>query len=111
MTCNKSNKEYLLVLCTCSSRHEADAIATALVEERLAACVNRLPGFESLFRWEGRVQRDDEILLLIKTSSNRFERLEQVIKSLHAYDTPEIIGVPIVAGSAKYLQWIGESTA
>jgi periplasmic divalent cation tolerance protein len=101
--------EYILVLCTCPSLNEADAVATALIEERLAACVNRLPGIKSLYRWEGRVTHDDEILLLIKTSADLFDRLEKTIKTLHPYETPEIIAVPIVAGSAEYLRWIGES--
>ena len=101
--------EYILVLCTCPSLSEADAVATALIEERLAACVNRLPGIKSLYRWEGRVTHDDEILLLIKTSADLFDRLETTIKTLHPYETPEIIAVPIVAGSAEYLRWIGAS--
>jgi periplasmic divalent cation tolerance protein len=102
--------EHILVLCTCPSLSEADAVATALIEERLAACVNRLPGIKSLYRWEGRVTHDDEILLLIKTSADLFDRLEKTIKTLHPYETPEIIAVPIVAGSAEYLRWIEEST-
>ncbi len=106
MTANK----HILVLCTCPSQSEADAIATALLEERQAACVNRLPGIKSLYRWEGRVTHDDEILLLIKTTALRFEHLEQTIKALHPHETPEIIAIPIVAGSAEYLRWIEEST-
>ncbi|MDP6675527.1 MAG: divalent-cation tolerance protein CutA [Gammaproteobacteria bacterium] len=105
MTANK----YILVLCTCPSQQEADAVATALLEERLAACVNQLPGIRSLYRWEGRVTQDDEVLLLIKTSANLFGSLEKMIKKLHPYATPEIIAVPIIAGSAEYLGWIEES--
>jgi len=105
-----TTNEHILVLCTCPSLGEADAVATALIEERLAACVNRLPGIKSLYRWEGRVTHDDEILLLIKTSADLFDRLEKTIKTLHPYETPEIIAVPIVAGSAEYLRWIEEST-
>jgi len=106
MTANK----HILVLCTCPSLNEADAVATALIEERLAACVNRLPGIKSLYRWKGRVTHDDEILLLIKTSADLFDRLEKTIKTLHPHETPEIIAVPIVAGSAEYLRWIEDST-
>jgi len=102
--------QHILVLCTCPSLSEADAVATALLEERLAACVNRLPGIKSLYRWKGRVTHDDEILLLIKTSADLFERLEKTIKTHHPYETPEIIAVPIVAGSTEYLRWIEEST-
>lgn len=103
--------EPILVLCTCPSLADAEAIATALIEERLAACVNRLPGIKSHYRWEGRVMLDDEFLLLIKTSASLFERLEKMIKTLHPYETPEIIALPIVAGSADYLRWIGASVA
>ena len=102
--------EHLLILCTCPSPNDADAVATGLLEERLAACVNRVPGIKSLYRWEGRVTHDDEVLLLIKTSANLFERVEQTIKALHPHEIPEIIALPIVAGSAEYLRWIGEST-
>ncbi len=105
-----TSHQYLLVLCTCPTRAAADAVATAVVEERLAACVNRIPAAESLYRWQGHVTRDDEILLLIKTRADLFERLEQAITALHPDDTPEIIGLPIVAGSAAYLRWIREST-
>jgi len=101
---------HILVLCTCPSQHEADAVATALLEKRLAACINRLPGIKSMYRWEDRITHDDEILLLIKTSSGCFERLEKTIKTVHSHDTPEIIAVPIIAGSAEYLHWIEEST-
>ena len=74
--------DYLLVLCTCPSRSAADAIATAALEERLAACVNQVPGIRSLYRWKGRVESDDEILLLIKTTTASFSRLEATIQSL-----------------------------
>jgi len=102
--------EYLLVLCTCPSRSAADAIATAALEERLAACVNQVPGIRSLYRWKGRVESDDEILLLIKTTTASFSRLEGTIQSLHPHELPEIIGVPLTAGSEAYLDWINTST-
>lgn len=104
-----TTSEPILVLCTCPSQTDARTIATALVEERLAACVNRLPGIQSHYRWEGRVTQDDEFLLLIKTSADLFDRLEKMIKTLHPYEIPEIIAIPIVAGSADYLRWIGAS--
>ena len=105
-----TSNEPILILCTCPSQNEADAVATTLLEERLAACVNQLPGIKSLYCWEGRVKQDDEVLLLIKTTADLFERLEKTIKTLHSYETPEIIAVPIVAGSADYLRWIEAST-
>ena len=75
--------DYLLVLCTCPTGNVADTIATALLEERLAACVNQVSGIRSLYRWKGRVECDDEILLLIKTTTASFSRLEAMIQSLN----------------------------
>ncbi len=102
--------DYLLVLCTCPNESCAAAISTALLEERLAACVNRLPGIRSAYRWQGQIERDDEILLLIKTRTALFRELEDTIRRLHPYTTPEIIGLPLLAGSADYLDWIASET-
>lgn len=102
--------KYILALCSCPSQTVANEVATALVEERLAACVNRLPGVKSIYRWEGKVTRDEEILLLIKTTGNHYPAIEQTIKKLHPFDTPEIIATPITAGSAEYLQWLQDAT-
>jgi periplasmic divalent cation tolerance protein len=101
--------DFLLVLCTCPTREVASAIATALLEERLAACVNQLPGIKSLYRWEGRIEDDEELLLLIKTTAQRFPALEEMIRDLHPYDVPEIIGLPLTVGSKDYLAWIRNS--
>ena len=101
--------DFLLVLCTCPTREVASAIATALLEERLAACVNQLPGVKSLYRWEGRIEDDEELLLLIKTTAQRFPALEEMIRDLHPYDIPEIIGLPLTVGSKDYLAWIRNS--
>jgi periplasmic divalent cation tolerance protein len=102
--------DYLMVLCTCPSRSVADAIATALLEERLAACVNQLPGVTSMYRWKGRIETDDEVLLLIKTTSRNFSGLRDAIHKLHPYELPEVVGVPITMGSDAYLDWIDTST-
>ena len=102
--------EYLLVLCTCPDEASAAAIATALVEERLAACVSRLGTLKSLYRWQARVESADEILLQIKTRSGLFEELEAEIRRLHPYDTPEIIGIPVLVGAGDYLDWIRSAT-
>ncbi len=104
-----TQSKHILVLCTCPSQNDANTLATTLVEARVAACVNQLPGIKSVYRWEGQIHHDDEILLLIKTSSHQFERLEQQIKKLHPHTTPEIIALPIVAGSGEYLRWIDAS--
>ncbi len=99
----------LLVLCTCPTREAATAIATALLEERLAACVNQVTGVKSLYRWQGRVEDDDELMLLIKTTSARFPALEEMIRNLHPYEVPEIIGIPLTIGSEAYFDWIRNS--
>jgi periplasmic divalent cation tolerance protein len=102
--------EFLLVLCTCPTRSVASAITTALLEQELAACVNRLPGIKSSYRWKGQVEEDDELLLMIKTTSARLPEVEQTIGKLHPYELPEVVGVPITAGSEPYLDWIRRST-
>ena len=103
-------KGKLVVLVTCANRREAGRIARALVEERLAACVNVHEGpVFSFYRWKGKVERAREVLLTIKTTPAAFSRLERRVKELHSYDTPEIIGMPVVVGSGAYLDWIEES--
>ena len=86
-------------------------MAEALVESRLAACVNLLGGIQSIYRWEGEVEMAREVLLLIKSTADRWDELRTRITELHSYDTPEIIAVPITAGSEKYLNWIGRETS
>lgn len=101
----------LLVLTTCANADEADAIAGALVEERLAACVNRVDGIVSTYTWESRVHRDEETLLLIKTTEARFDELQRAIVRLSSYDVPEVIVVPVGKGSKAYLDWLVESVS
>jgi periplasmic divalent cation tolerance protein len=102
--------EAIVVLCTCPTSEAATRIADALVEERLAACVNVMPGLRSTYRWEGEVHRDDEMLLVIKTVRARFEEVRARILSLHPYELPEVIAVEVTAGHAPYLDWIASST-
>ena len=98
-----------LVLVTCASASEARRIARALVEARLAACVNILPGtVASIYRWKGKVESAQERLLLIKTSRKRLAKLQAAVERLHSYDVPEFIALPIVAGSRAYLAWLDE---
>jgi len=99
----------IVVLCTCPDDVVAERIASALVEERLAACVNRIPGIVSTYRWQGAVHSDREILLLIKTTREHFEALRERIVELHPYDVPEVIALTIDGGSAAYLDWIEKS--
>jgi len=103
------NGEFQVVLCTAPDAETAETIATALVTDRLAACVNILPGVTSVYRWQGKIERDAELLLLIKTAAGSWSRLEQRIRSLHPYELPEIIAVPIQTGQENYLEWITSS--
>jgi len=100
----------IVVLCTCPDEAAAERIASALVEERLAACVNRVPGIASTYRWQGKVDRAHECLLLIKTTSERFDALRERIVALHPYELPEVIAVDIALGHAPYLAWIATET-
>ncbi|RME07444.1 MAG: divalent-cation tolerance protein CutA [Anaerolineae bacterium] len=100
------------VLITAPDEQSANALAEALVSERLAACVNILPGLTSVYRWQGEVQREGEILLLAKTQKALLDSGEFVrrVKALHPYEVPEVIALPIVAGAADYLAWVEENT-
>jgi periplasmic divalent cation tolerance protein len=100
----------IVVIVTASNEEEAASIGRALVEERLAACANIVPEIRSIYRWEGKVQDDTECLMLIKTTAEKFEELEKKVKELHSYSVPEIIAIPIGAGSTDYLKWVIEST-
>ena len=101
--------EFLVVFCTAPAG-EAEMIAKALVDARLAACVN-VTGVQSCFRWEGTVSSEPEELLIVKTQQRLLDQLIARIRGLHSYETPEIIAIPIVGGYAPYLDWIGEETA
>jgi periplasmic divalent cation tolerance protein len=103
--------ESLVVFVTCGSEEEALKIAHALVEERMAACVNLMSPIRSIYRWEGKIWDEKEWLLIIKTQAARFEDLEKRVKSLHSYSLPEIIALPIIKGSSSYLNWLKEMTS
>lgn len=98
--------EARLILVTVPDREVATALARALVEERLAACVNLLPGVHSIYRWEGAVESADEVLLLLKTRADRVDTLRRRVVSLHPYDLPEFVVVPVEGGLDRYLAWI-----
>src|SRR5579872_4304431 len=97
---------FLVVFCSCIGEQEALRIAKALVERRLAACVNVLPRVQSVYRWEGEVRLESEYLLLIKTTEERFSSLRDSITELHSYEVPEVLAIPVRGGSDKYLAWI-----
>jgi periplasmic divalent cation tolerance protein len=99
----------LLVLTTAGSEAEAKKIAEMLVERRLAACVNIIPRIHSVYRWQGKVEHADEVLLLVKTVQRKEGQVRAAIQELHSYEMPECISIPIEGGSAEYLQWIAES--
>jgi len=100
----------VIILVTAGSEAEAELIAKALVEERLAACVNILSPIRSVYRWEGKVSDDREWLLLIKTRAERFAAVEDKVKALHSYQVPEVIALPIVAGAEGYMHWLRAET-
>ncbi len=95
-----------IVLNTCPDAESAQRIAAALVDKDLAACVNIVPGLRSIYRWKGKRESADELLLIIKSRVTDYAKLEALICELHPYELPEIIAVPIHAGLAAYLQWI-----
>ena len=99
--------KYLLVLTNLPDRGSALELAKTLVEKRLAACVNVLDGCTSVFRWEGTVQAEREIPLLIKTNAQRFASLQEAILALHPYELPEVVAVPLDRGLEPYLEWVG----
>ncbi len=101
-----NGKQYGIVLVTASSRTEAEAIAAALLEAKLAACVTLFP-VHSIYTWQGNIQRDEEQQLVIKTDLSQFEAIAAKVKALHSYEVPEIIALPIVQGSQAYLDWLG----
>jgi periplasmic divalent cation tolerance protein len=96
----------IVVLSTCSSREEADRIAYQLVDQHLAACVSVVPGVGSVYRWQGAVERAEEVLLIVKSSRPLFQQLRARIEQLHSYSTPEIVALPIVDGAEAYLNWM-----
>lgn len=99
----------LIVFSSCANREEARKIASTIVEERFAACVQLLGPMESVYRWQGAVESSEEILMLFKTTQEQFPGLEKRVAELHSYDTPEIIAVPVVGVAGKYLAWLRET--
>ena len=102
---------YQLVLCTCPDQVTAQNIAEQLVDKQLAACVNILPGITSIYQWQGKRETAQEHLLLIKTTNEVYDVLEQALTDLHPYELPEIIAVSVERGSAAYLDWMSQQIA
>jgi len=104
-----SGDDPIVVFLTESSGEEATRLADLLIGAHLAACVQILPEMESVYRWQGNIERQSEILLIAKTTAAKFAELEREVRALHSYETPEIVAVPIVAGSTPYLEWLANS--
>lgn len=100
----------IVVFMTAANGEEAARLADMLVGAHLAACVQILPEMESVYRWQGKIERQPEVLLLAKTTQSKFDELEREVRALHSYDTPEIIAVPATAVSHPYLQWLDAAT-
>jgi periplasmic divalent cation tolerance protein len=105
----KDARRHALLLVTAPDLEVARRLARGLVEARLAACVNLVPGLESHYRWQGRVESAAEVLLVIKTAARRVPEIERRLLAEHPYDTPEILRLPLAAGTPRYLAWLGES--
>jgi len=103
--------EFIVILSTCGSWDEAERIAEALVTDGAAACVNIVEKVTSIYRWQGKVEKGTEALLIIKTRAALAGQVEKTIKAMSSYECPEVIVLPIVAGSAEYLRWIDEATS
>lgn len=101
--------DVILVLATAPSEEMAAKLAKALVDEELAACGNILPGVRSIYRWKGKVEDEQEVILLLKTRADLFEALKERLVELHPYDCPEVLRLPVEAGHLPYLEWVRES--
>jgi len=104
-----SDSNAIAVFITAPTRAEAEQIAEMLVQAQLAACVQILPDIESVYRWQGSIERQKEVLLIAKTTSNCFVELEAKVSAIHSYDTPEIVATPLTFGSQGYLEWLRAS--
>jgi periplasmic divalent cation tolerance protein len=98
--------KYILVISTASLKKESEKIAKALLDKKLAACINIISGVDSLYTWKGKLERASEYLLLIKTKASLFNKVEKVIKENHSYSVPEVISIEIKKGSKEYLKWL-----
>src|ERR1039458_4992649 len=104
------NIQYIIILVTAKDRKEAEQIAKGLLEAKLIACANIIEGVQSFFWWQGKIDSSKEVLLILKTKKNLFKKVSVKVKSLHSYQTPEIISLPLSAGSKDYLEWINFSS-
>ncbi len=99
---------YVIIYITTSDRAEAQKIGETLIKKRLAACANVIENIHSIYWWKGKIERDDETLLLLKTKDDRIEDIINTVKQLHSYENPDITAIPLVKGSREYLRWIDD---
>ena len=100
----------IVIYCTCPDIETAQRISRLAVEQRLAACINQIPGITSIYTWDGNIQEDQEVLLIVKTTEERFDEFQKLVNDEHPYDLPEIIALPVTQGSPDYLDWIKQCT-
>lgn len=100
---------HVVIFITCADKKEADKISGQLIKNRLVACVNIMDKIESVFRWQGKIDRSKEALLIIKSKKAKLAKIIKVVRSIHSYECPEIIAIPVIAGYKPYLRWIDES--
>jgi periplasmic divalent cation tolerance protein len=98
--------EVFVILCTCPNAIEAEKLAAGLVEHGMAACVNILPEIRSIYRWQGVLHNEAEVLMIVKTTRQAYSRVEKWLSKHHPYDVPEILAIPVQAGSSDYLDWV-----
>lgn len=108
---NSESKEVLVVMVTAPNQEEADRLAKRVVQDRLAACATTVVGAESTYWWEGKLVKEREVLLLLKTTVDKFSSLQQAIQQIHPYKVPEIIALPIKNGLPQYLEWVKQETS
>ena len=106
-----SDAEAIVVMMTAGNSEEAVRLGTMLVESQLAACVQILPEMQSVYRWQGNIERQSEVLLIAKTTKSRFVELEREVRALHSYETPEIVALPVTAISAPYFEWLSANVS
>lgn len=107
----KDGRAFRIVLSTAGSEEEGARIAKSLIEQKLCACVNLAPGVRSFYRWEGAVQDDAEVLLIMKTTQDKLQALCDHLTEIHSYDVPEVLAILVDQGSTSYLEWLAESCA
>lgn len=103
------SSEYIQVLTTVASEEEAERVCSTLIDQRLAACVQVIGPITSRYRWQGAVEKEREWQCLAKTEAARYDEVEEAIRKVHSYEEPEILAIPILAGSSGYLAWVSES--